>query len=185
MIEELKPCPFCGGEADVNCFPTDYPTEHCCAYIKCTKCGAEISREGRIEDASRLIKQVIAAWNRRAQQPNEPLTEENGKKFALQVIAKGAFIDHVEQSNFIVETTVIRLSPAALNGWILSDMTNTRECYEDGSEGDRQWEAHKVEYAERRKSWEAQVVSALGIDIDSNSDSISITQAQSDRKSVV
>jgi len=28
MSKELKPCPFCEGEADVNCFPTDYPTEN-------------------------------------------------------------------------------------------------------------------------------------------------------------
>jgi DNA-directed RNA polymerase subunit RPC12/RpoP len=110
-------------------------------------------------------------------------------EFALQVVAKGSFIDQVEDfigaQKFVVETVTVRLNPAALNGWILSDMANTRECYEDGSEGDKQWEAHKIEYAERRKNWEAQVVNALGIDINSDSDSISITQAQSEIFTVV
>lgn len=77
MPETLKPCPFCGGEAEYNCFPTDYPTEHCCAYVVCTKCRAEINREGRVGDARRLKEQAIDVWNRRAQQPNELLTVEH------------------------------------------------------------------------------------------------------------
>lgn len=109
--------------------------------------------------------------------------------FALQVVAKGAFVDQVEDflgtQKFVVETVTVRLNPAALNGWILSHMANTRGCYEDGPEGDKQWEAHKIEYAERRKNWEAQVVNALGIDIKSDNGSISITQAQSEIFTVV
>lgn len=110
-------------------------------------------------------------------------------EFALQVVAKGSFIDQVEDfmeaQKFIVDAVTVRLNPAALNGWILSNMANTRECYKDGPDGDAEWKAHKAEYAARRKNWEAQVINALGIDINRDTDSVSITQAQSEIFTVV
>lgn len=108
-----------------------------------------------------------------------------GKNFALQVIAKGSFIDNGVGygCSFQVDVTTIRLNHVGLNEWLMSEMSNTRECYEDGPEGDAQWEAHKVEYAERRKTWEAQVIKSL--DIDSSVGSVSITQAQTEIFTVV
>lgn len=35
---DLKPCPFCGGEAVLN----DYESERICSYVKCPDCGARM-----------------------------------------------------------------------------------------------------------------------------------------------
>lgn len=111
-------------------------------------------------------------------------TKFEGNEFALQVIAKGSFIDNgVGVGTFQVEATTIRLNHIALNAWLLSEMSNTRDCYEDGPEGDAQWEAHKKEWAERRRVWEAKMVEALGID--PKTGSVSITQAQTEVFTVV
>ena len=64
-MTKLKPCPFCGGEARTGCFPTDYPYEHCQAYVECTDCGAEINVGGRAKDAGKMVKNAIHKWNNR------------------------------------------------------------------------------------------------------------------------
>ena len=51
-MAELKPCPFCGGEATIGWFFD-------CYYAYCINCHAEIRLEGRAE--------AIEAWNRRAE----------------------------------------------------------------------------------------------------------------------
>ena len=52
-MEELKTCPFCGGE--VQHFETMYHT-HC---VRCTDCGIGT-------DFSENANEVIEKWNRRA-----------------------------------------------------------------------------------------------------------------------
>jgi hypothetical protein len=108
-----------------------------------------------------------------------------GNKFALQVISKGAFVDDGtgNGSSYLVEVTTIRLNHIALNAWILSDCMNCRECYEDGAEGDAQWEAHKAEYKARREAWNAKIVEALGIDPEAGS--VCITQSLSEVFTIV
>lgn len=54
-MAELKPCPFCGGEAEEEIIPVeDYKTEVC--IIQC-KCGCCVSKIGKNETEE--------AWNRR------------------------------------------------------------------------------------------------------------------------
>ena len=56
-MSELKPCPFCGGEAKYGIYFTS-------PGVKCTKCTAGVYCHPNYESA-------ISAWNRRAQ-PAEP-----------------------------------------------------------------------------------------------------------------
>lgn len=53
MSEELKPCPFCGGEAILEWEGDSY-------VISCKECNAEITFE-------QTRKSAIKAWNRRTE----------------------------------------------------------------------------------------------------------------------
>lgn len=61
-MEELKPCPFCGGEAVVHVNDG--------VKVICRKCGAsskclvDVYSQGRPNGGA--IKSVVKAWNRRA-----------------------------------------------------------------------------------------------------------------------
>lgn len=57
METELKPCPFCGGEADIGKYGEDVGITF---YFICCTCGAELDRHTVTEKAA------IEAWNRRA-----------------------------------------------------------------------------------------------------------------------
>lgn len=54
MSEELKTCPFCGGEATL-CENLDY------AYVYCRDCGCQT------DESHVSAKEAIAAWNQRAE----------------------------------------------------------------------------------------------------------------------
>lgn len=55
---ELKPCPFCGGEAEVIPLPS-YNSNKCKYFVTCLCCGVETPR------TSRTGKNAIERWNRR------------------------------------------------------------------------------------------------------------------------
>ena len=57
-MSELKPCPFCGGEAD------HIDTWDCKQRVFCTECGAKIERKHWFEKDSDEF-QAFNAWNRR------------------------------------------------------------------------------------------------------------------------
>ena len=102
-------------------------------------------------------------------------------KFAIQLIAKGSFVDSGVGNgcSYLVEAFTIRLNHIALNAWILSEMMNSRDCYST----DKEWEAHKVEYKTKRKAVHDQILKIL--DINPDTEGISITQAQSEVFTVV
>lgn len=51
-MDELKPCPFCGGEAKVQRFPHNYA-------VYCTECYASTIQFKPTD------KEAVEAWNRR------------------------------------------------------------------------------------------------------------------------
>lgn len=65
---ELKPCPFCGGEAE---FVETVP--HYNHYVQCKKCAAMVGRTSRQWDSRHETlwfkndTDAIKAWNRRAE----------------------------------------------------------------------------------------------------------------------
>ena len=61
MSEQLKRCPFCGGEAILVADTVEYFG----AKITCADCGATMSMYDMSKDNS--IKGVTEAWNRRAE----------------------------------------------------------------------------------------------------------------------
>ena len=59
-MEKLKPCPFCGGEADY-CYFKIFTTKM--VKVVCTKCSCEL-RAGDVE-----IEQATKSWNTRYEPP--------------------------------------------------------------------------------------------------------------------
>lgn len=104
-----------------------------------------------------------------------------GNDFAIQVIAKGSFVDNGTGNghSYLVEAFTLRLNHIALNAWLSSHTYNCRECYET----DKEWEDHKAEYKARLEAWENQIVEIL--EIDPKEGSVSITQSQSEVFTVV
>lgn len=104
-------------------------------------------------------------------------------EFAIQIMAKGSFVDIEGDKQYLIEATTMRLNHVALNAWLDSEMLNCRSCYETGEQGRKEWEAHKAEYAERRKIWKERLLQAL--DIDAKPEKVSITQSLSEVFTVV
>lgn len=67
MSEELKPCPFCGSNAEVAVIAGD-------AYVECLGCSAEISM-GASEDYTADIRGITERWNSRSDPSQARLSE--------------------------------------------------------------------------------------------------------------
>lgn len=62
-MNELKPCPFCGGTAKLLCVTGDYGYAPNIYMVECSYCGATIKKSNGYRD---LTNSVISSWNRRA-----------------------------------------------------------------------------------------------------------------------
>ena len=71
-MDELKPCPFCGGKAKLE----DMGFPH---HVFCTKCSARITGQGFAEDGE---KDAILKWNRRIGTDRFDKEDKNGNEDA-------------------------------------------------------------------------------------------------------
>lgn len=62
MTSELKPCPFCGGEATASFKTTDPKNQFGLGWIGCQKCRCFINYYNNI----RGLTEATDTWNRRA-----------------------------------------------------------------------------------------------------------------------
>ena len=64
-MEELKPCPFCGGKPTLEASEDDL--KHHAVYVCCYNCGSiGGSADGEIEETlEAYIRYAVDAWNRR------------------------------------------------------------------------------------------------------------------------
>ena len=90
MSDELKPCPFCGGEATVE---SGYSRQNEYIYIQCCTCLIETQPAGDPRTA-------IAAWNRRSAEPSE----EQKQDIAAQARYQDKHILHLQEKIADAET---------------------------------------------------------------------------------
>ena len=62
-MTDLKPCPFCGGEAEINVKYGDYGYTPHVYFVRCKHCGVKMEMESN--SYNDLSNAVVIAWNRR------------------------------------------------------------------------------------------------------------------------
>lgn len=100
-------------------------------------------------------------------------------EFALQVITKEQALDYVGDKKFFIQIITVRLSPIALNVWILSSVLNSRGCYKT----DAEWEAYKAIKVDKRKYVRQQIIDILGLT--ASQEKVSIKQSLSEFFTVI
>lgn len=89
-MNELKPCPFCGGEAELEEHRDDYE-DTACYNVGCNnpRCEVMAYTSGETPEGT------IAAWNRRASLP-EQRTEPDHSKLTVRHLEPGFGFCHCE-----------------------------------------------------------------------------------------
>jgi Lar family restriction alleviation protein len=64
MSDILKPCPFCGGKAELHLFQMHAEDEPYAASISCPECGVNGAEEWMV-DGKDFKQRAIKKWNRR------------------------------------------------------------------------------------------------------------------------
>ena len=79
-MDKLKPCPFCGGDADIKNISKSAKPHWCVICCSCGSRGREVSHgsSARVKDKKRLAyfeeearQWAIGAWNRRSSDDDE------------------------------------------------------------------------------------------------------------------
>lgn len=71
MSEKLKPCPFCGGKAEMFELDQDEPANAGGSVIQCSVCQASSAVEFGTKET------LVERWNRRTPTPEEPTDDSN------------------------------------------------------------------------------------------------------------
>lgn len=94
MSEELKPCPFCGGEVVVKAVNKNYGLAIRC---QCSKCNARTEEycpdtnkeDDTLENIEECKKRAIEAWNRRANDGKDDDWHHRGLGRAVEIVKRG------------------------------------------------------------------------------------------------
>lgn len=70
MSEKLKPCPFCGGKADIK-RELDVDLGGTFYSVQCRSCRASSGDKYASEDCPQLYEEVREKWDTRKEQPHE------------------------------------------------------------------------------------------------------------------
>nr|DAP69532.1 MAG TPA: hypothetical protein [Caudoviricetes sp.] len=100
-----------------------------------------------------------------------------GKEFAVQVIAKGAFVDQPTEGSkpYLVETATVRLNHVALGEWQQA-FVFSRDCFETREE----WEQYKKAKSSMRQTFKTRVGAAVGFAPGPGKENINVEQVVSE-----
>lgn len=125
------------------------------------------------DDAEEYVEQQT-----KVKQENDDVNEIYRKNdFAIQVVAKGSFLDSDPGYGgkvYEVETATIRLNHVAMNEWIFAQVMNDRECYDT----DEEWKQYLADTKTWAGEFEKKIADALGFD--TSMASVSISQVVSE-----
>lgn len=87
---KLKPCPFCGGKANLQTVPAGYPPDDTVYNIISCECGAQFRIDGHIPNIKRDCAELADKWNRRDNEAN-PVRHGEWIQFAVDDMGKAFY----------------------------------------------------------------------------------------------
>jgi ssDNA-binding Zn-finger/Zn-ribbon topoisomerase 1 len=121
MDEELKPCPFCGGESRMTRPRNGGEYFVQCVGIGCCYGKHDVQREGYTYEAD-----AVAFWNRRL----APAPAEPAHSFELQhrLDRCGEHVGQLQEQNEALEGKLTKF-----NGWLIKAQTQVRKLEEENA----------------------------------------------------